>query len=215
MKTLSFRQLLLTLFPIILFGGASMARAVEEPEHVLLGKIGTVEIREYLPVVQAVTPLASSAHTSDGFRRLAGFIFGGNEGEQKIAMTAPVQESLGVDQPELAFTMPRGYSLDSLPNPKDSSVKLVEVPARTVAVIRFSGWATDGKIERYTGELLDALVSRQIEINSEPMLNQYNPPWTAPFLRRNEIMIEIVSPPELELGNRQASLLNGEHIYSF
>ena len=173
-------------FSISLLLGAGvnvMAGNVEEPAHTVTDRIGRVEIREYQPVVQAVTTLESSGRTSAGFRRLAGYIFGGNEGEEKIAMTAPVTETLGVARPQLAFTMPRAYdSLESLPQPSDPVVTLVEVPARTVAVIGFSGWATSARVNKFERQLRATLASHGIVDAGPALLNQYNPPWTPPFM---------------------------------
>jgi effector-binding domain-containing protein len=167
-----------------------MAEKIEEPAFALVERLGDVELRQYEPVVQARTPLKHNGETVAGFRRLAGFIFGGNERAQSIAMTAPVEETLG-DTPVMAFTMPSAYALADLPAPNDSRVVLEEIPARTMAAIRFSGWATAGRVERKTRTLLDALEQGGVETVGEPSLNQYNPPWTPPFLRRNEIMVEV------------------------
>lgn len=177
-----------------------MAQAVEEPEYQLLERLDGVEIRHYEPTVQAVTELASKNETSGGFRRLAGFIFGGNEKQQSIAMTAPVQETLGEARPLMAFTMPAGYSMDDLPGPDDARVEIREVPARTMAVVSFSGWATEGKIERMTDKLNKSLAEYGIDTMGPAMLHQYNPPWTPPFLRRNEVVIEVdlVAEPQQE-----------------
>ena len=98
-------RLLLSLF-IIMPGGFAMAGSIEEPEYTLVEKFGPVEIRRYEPTIQAVTRLKHNGQTSSGFQRLAGYIFGGNQTSESIAMTAPVQETLGVMEPEMAFTMP-------------------------------------------------------------------------------------------------------------
>ena len=148
-----------------------------------------MELRLYEPSVQATTTLQHSRQSSAGFRRLAGFIFGGNESGESIAMTAPVQESLVASQPVMAFTMPSTYSLDSLPAPDNDKVSLRELPERLVATLPFGGWATRGKVERKTRELMATLARNGIEAVGEPALNQYNPPWTPPFLRRNEIEV--------------------------
>ena len=186
-----------SLLILLIMGANTMAADIEEPRYTLVVEIGKVEIRQYEPVVQAVTVMASDRESSSGFRRLAGFIFGGNNTGESIAMTAPVQETLSAENPEMAFTMPSSYSLNSLPTPRDAQVKLVSVPQRTVATIAFSGWATQGKIRRNTEALMTALASRGIAANGTPMLNQYNPPWTPPFLRRNEVMIEVALRPDL------------------
>ena len=170
---------------------AVMAADIEEPQWELIEKLDTVELRLYQPSIQAVTELRSSAGTSAGFRRLAGYIFGGNEQAQSIAMTAPVQETLEKGSPVMAFTLPAEYALDDLPAPNDERVSIVEVPERTVAAVRFSGWATGFKVARMQKKLLATLRSHGIQAVGTPVLNQYNPPWTAPFLRRNEVSVEI------------------------
>lgn len=177
---------------LVIVGGFShMSHSIEEPRYEVVKSLEGVEIRHYEPTIQAVTVLPGSASSSEGFRRLAGFIFGGNERQQKIAMTAPVQETLGAPSPTMAFTMPAQYSFEQLPAPDDGRVTLQDVPAKTVAVVAFSGWATRAKVERYERELLKSLKANEISTTGSSSLNQYNPPWTLPFLRRNEIMIEV------------------------
>jgi hypothetical protein len=174
-----------------LLGVVAMAKAIEEPAYKRLQSIGSVEIRLYEPQVQAVTVLPGNASTSQGFGRLAGFIFGGNDQSMKIAMTAPVQETLGVDRPEMAFTMPGQYQISELPQPSDSSVSLRSVVARPMAVIEFSGWATSARVQRFEQELRQTLTEQSIEVVGDAVLSQYNPPWTVPFLRRNEVGLPI------------------------
>lgn len=181
-------------FALVTSGFSQMANSIEEPSYELVRAIGDVEIRRYGPAIQAVTDLPDSSSSSAGFRRLAGFIFGGNERDQAISMTAPVQESLGAAQPTMAFTMPAQYTMEELPTPSDGRVTLHDVPARTVAVVTFSGWATRGRVATYQSQLLEALKANAIATLGDSSLNQYNPPWTLPFLRRNEVMIEIKQP---------------------
>ena len=175
----------------LLFSVPAVGADIEEPSWQLLDQFDSIELRHYEPSIQAKTTLADSAQTSAGFRRLAGFIFGGNSTSQKIAMTAPVQEMLVEDYPTMAFTMPGEYTFEDLPQPDDPRVSLEEVPAKTMAVIRFSGWATGSVVASKTDELLGALRERSIKVIGTASLNQYNPPWTLPFLRRNEIMVEV------------------------
>ena len=182
------------LLAVALCSMSAVADDIEEPAWHLLDQFDSVEVRYYEPSIQARTTLADSGETSAGFRRLAGFIFGDNSASQKIAMTAPVQETLVEGSPIMAFTMPGQYSLSDLPEPEDARVSIEEVPAKTVAVIRFSGWASGSRVSGKTEELLASLDARGIEVIGDPSLNQYNPPWTLPFLRRNEIMVEIVEP---------------------
>ena len=179
----------------LVLGSHAMASDIEEPAWTLLETIEEVELRDYAPTIRATTQLDHSGQTSSGFQRLAGFIFGGNETGEKIAMTAPVEETLFEDSPTMAFTMPAGYTMEDLPQPNDDSVVLEAIPGRTVAAIRFSGWATNGKVNRKTEELMETLAQYEIAIVGDPSLNQYNPPWTPPFLRRNEIMVEVQLSP--------------------
>ena len=176
---------------LVLSETAMTAHATEEPTWVLLDTQDDVELRQYEPVVQARTPTPAGSKSSSGFRTLAGYIFGGNARKQEIAMTAPVEKTLAEDNNYMAFTMPEQHSRDTLPEPDDSGVTLHEVPARTVAVIKFSGWAREQVVQEKVQNLLATLSSHGIEPQSEPSLAQYNPPWTPPWKRRNEVMVEI------------------------
>ncbi len=184
-------MLRLILISLFLLPVSAVASSIEEPAWQLVDELGDVELRRYEPSIQARTPLKHNGETSKGFGRLAGYIFGDNDSGQKIAMTAPVGETLASDNPVMNFTMPSAYEMEDLPQPKDGTVTLHEVPERTVAAIRFSGWATGGKVKRYTRELMATLEENGIEVTGTPGLNQYNPPWTPPFMRRNEIAVEV------------------------
>lgn len=134
--------------------------------------------------------MALQGESSSTFRRLANYIFGGNTQEQSIAMTAPV-ETRRTEDGYMAFTMPGQYRMEDLPAPLDDTVTLHAVPSRILAAITFGGWATDGRVARHTQSLLQTLVSQDIETVGPPSLNQYNPPWTPPWSRRNEVVIEV------------------------
>jgi hypothetical protein len=192
----------LALFTSFVVGVAvTPAVAIEEPNYSVVTSLDNdVEIRRYDPMIQAVVKLADSRHTSQGFRRLAGFIFGGNETGQEIAMTAPVQETLFVDQPTMAFTMPSQMQLDSLPRPNDDGISIEPVASRTTAVIRFSGWATSTKVEKMTAKLQTVLQRNNVAVRGPALLNQYNPPWTLPFKRRNEIQFDVEWPETGSVG---------------
>ena len=107
-----------------------------------------------------------------------------------IAMTAPVQQGMS-GKAEMAFMMPAEFSLEDLPEPDDERVGFEVAPAYTAAVIRFSGWASADKADEHWQRLRQFLIAEQIDITGEPTLNQYNPPWTLPFLRRNEIIVPV------------------------
>jgi hypothetical protein len=169
---------------------ASQAIAIEEPVYQVEKAWETeqIEIRAYAPRVMAITDMAEDSNS--GFRVLAGYIFGGNAEEEKIAMTAPVQQSMAGDK-EMAFMMPAEYALEDLPKPEDQRVSFREAPAYTAAVIQFSGWASAEKADENWQQLRRFLIAEGIDITGEPTLNQYNPPWTLPFMRRNEIIVPV------------------------
>ena len=176
-----------------MFAGAFIvlnAQAIEEPAYSIerAWEAEQIEIRSYAPRIMAVTAMDNG--NDDGFRVLAGYIFGGNAEEQKIAMTAPVQQTMNGSE-EMAFMMPAEYALTELPDPDDERVAFREAPAYTAAVIRFSGWATSEKADANWQKLRSFLIAEGIDIAGDPTLNQYNPPWTLPFMRRNEIIVPV------------------------
>lgn len=170
----------------------AQAIAIEEPVYKVdkAWEAEQIEIRAYAPRVMAVTGMDDS---NGGFRVLAGYIFGGNAEEEKIAMTAPVQQSMAGEK-EMAFMMPAEYALEDLPEPEDQRVSFRTAPAHTAAVIQFSGWASAEKSDKNWQQLRRFLIAKDIDITGEPTLNQYNPPWTLPFMRRNEIIVPVAFP---------------------
>jgi hypothetical protein len=148
-----------------------------------------------------------------GFEKLAGYIFGGNHARQSIAMTAPVAQSPAQGSQSIAMTapvsqmaagngtwrirffMPAKYTLAQLPVPNDPSVSLVEVPAEVYAVLRFSGSRDANAIKDKTTELRDALAGSRWHPTGTPVAWFYDPPWTLPFLRRNEVAIPVATGP--------------------
>ncbi len=169
------------------------AIAIEEPVYQVekAWEAEQIEIRAYAPRIMAVTGM--NEDSDSGFRVLAGYIFGGNAEEQKIAMTAPVQQTMAGEK-EMAFMMPAEYALKDLPQPEDQRVSFREAPAYTAAVIQFSGWASAEKADENWQQLQHFLIAEGIDITGEPTLNQYNPPWTLPYMRRNEIIVPVAFP---------------------
>ena len=172
---------------------ATQAIAIEEPVYQVekAWEAEQIEIRAYAPRIMAVTGM--NEDSDSGFRVLAGYIFGGNAEEKKIAMTAPVQQTMAGEK-EMAFMMPAEYALKDLPQPEDQRVSFREAPAYTAAVIQFSGWASAEKADENWQQLQRFLIAEGIDITGEPTLNQYNPPWTLPFMRRNEIIVPVAFP---------------------
>lgn len=181
-------------------------QGTEEPSFTVERTVGDVEIRRYGDRIAAETTIDADEERArnEGFRRLAGYIFGGNTGKTKIAMTAPVaqqsSEKIAMTAPVAAqrgtggqwvirFFMPSEYTMDALPTPKDDRVRLVTVPGERVAVLRYSGAYDTKAVEVRTAELLRTLRDNGIETAGEPMSWFYDPPWTVPFLRRNEAVV--------------------------
>uniref|UniRef100_UPI003F6C7AEE SOUL family heme-binding protein n=1 Tax=Congregibacter sp. TaxID=2744308 RepID=UPI003F6C7AEE len=109
---------------------------------------------------------------------------------EKIAMTTPVTSTREGEEWRVQFIMPKEYTLDTLPFPDDPAVTLREVPRSYYAVLRFSGLVSEKKRALKTGELLQWAAHRGITTIGNPSLARYDPPWTLPFLRRNEVRIQ-------------------------
>ncbi len=202
--------LLLTVLIIILWSvWGYFSSDVEQARYSVLKKANGYEIREYAPYIAAQTTVSGTYDTalSDGFRIIAGYIFGGNVKEESIAMTAPVtaqpsaSEQIAMTAPVtasaqgdssiIAFVMPEAYTLETLPKPTDSRVMLVEVPAKKMAALRFSwGHGTD-RVKKMEDQLLALLARDGLKVVGNPSYAGYNAPWTPPWMTRNEVMVEI------------------------
>lgn len=188
----------------VVFGGESVA--YDSPDYRVTSKLGPVEIREYAPYLVAETKVDGSLENAgnQGFRILAKYIFGGNRGSEKIAMTAPViqekaegtkiamttpvtQEKAG-DEYTVRFMMPSGLSRETLPEPNDARITFREVPSQTLAVVRYSGTWSKRNYEKHLEVLYATLRAEGLEPEGEPVWARYNPPFTPWFMRRNEIL---------------------------
>ena len=192
-------------FAIIFLGGCATVR---EPNYKVVSKSGGYEVREYEGYLVAETTVSGpwKQALNEGFRRLFAYISGENEGRTKLAMTAPVlsaeperidrtapvlQEAKQGGEQVVSFIAPASYTADTIPVPKDPRIRIRQVPPFTAAVLRYGGWTDPDKIERKTGELR-AMLARDGRIPVPPFLSaQYNPPWTIPPFRRNEIIVRI------------------------
>lgn len=166
---------------------------IEMPDYRVIKKYENVEIRQYPSMVIAQTMLSKSTNQQQmngGFRVIAGYIFGGNERNQKIAMTAPVVMKMG-DTASMYFMMPKQYSTSELPKPNSNDVKILEEKSRVMAVIRYDGFSSDEKIKKYTNELAAIVVKYNLKTTGPYMYMGYNAPWDI-INRRNEIAIEVL-----------------------
>ncbi|WP_395814376.1 SOUL family heme-binding protein [Archangium minus] len=166
---------------------------LEEPHYRVLSVKDGVELRAYVPSIVAVTEVegAFDASLNEGFRRLAGYIFGGNRSKQSIPMTAPVGMQRSGQVWRMTFAMPSEYMLETLPEPVDPRVRLENVPGRRVAVRSFSGSAPESVAKAEQARLLEDLKKQGLRPVGEPVLAQYNSPFMPPFLRRNEIHVDV------------------------
>jgi hypothetical protein len=166
---------------------------IEMPKYRVIKKLGEVEIREYPSLILAQTSLKKSDYDqegSNGFRTVAGYIFGGNQSQQKIAMTAPVIMKMG-DSASMSFVMPSEYNMQDLPTPSNNQVKLIQENSKILAVIRFGGYSSTDKIKKYADQLYSELKSNKLETRGELLFMGYNAPWDVTN-RRNEVAIELV-----------------------
>lgn len=183
-------------------------RGIEEDAYVVQEYHPEYQIRRYDPSIVASVETTGpySRALSDGFRIIAAYIFGNNTSRtalasyvpkeherppERIAMTAPVLETSDRDRHTVSFVMPRTYSLETLPFPNDSRIRITARPARTVAALRFSGLLDYRTVAAKKARLTELLKRDGIEPKGEPEAAFYNPPWTVPFMRRNEVLVEI------------------------
>ena len=187
------------------------AMATEEPEFKLISEDGEFQIREYDPKIIAQVEVEGDFDeaSSRGFKLLADYIFGNNlldGASKKISMTTPVEmspmaenllmtSSILDDQVNnkwsINFIMPQEFSLDTLPKPNNSQVNIIEVPKEKYAVILFSGLIRESSYAEKVELLSNYLEENSFKQKSAIKIARYNPPWTLPFFRRNELMVRI------------------------
>ena len=201
---------LLAVLGVVLLGAAlwgPIVSNVEQPKYQIAESSANIEIRDYPPMIVAEVEVSGDRRDAigNGFRNIADYIFGNNTTAQKVPMTAPViqrgSEKIAMTAPvtqqgdgntwRVRFIMPSSYTMEALPKPNNPAVELKEIGAKRYAVIRFSGMAGEDSIKRYTEELNAFISAKKLTPLSAPTYAFYNPPWTLPFLRRNEVMVEI------------------------
>ena len=151
------------------------------------------EIRKYEAALFSSVKMASNSYketSSIGFRVLAGYIFGDNKKNEKIAMTTPVVMEMG-DSTKMLFKVPANYALNEFPQPNNSAINFEKQDEKVMAAIRFDGWASDEKIKKYTAVLKEALAQEKINHKNTFSYLGYNPPYEI-FNRRNEIVVELM-----------------------
>jgi hypothetical protein len=184
-----------------------VSNKVEQAKYDVVESQGDIQVRDYAPMIMAEAEVSGERKEAinKGFRIIADYIFGNNAPKQNVAMTAPViqqpAEKIAMTAPvtqesasgswKVRFVMPANYTMDTLPKPNNDAVKLEKVPGKRFAVIRFSGMAGEDSLKEHTDALNAFIKDKKLEPLSQATYAFFNPPWTLPFLRRNEVMVEI------------------------
>ena len=167
---------------------------IETYPYLVSKKYDVFEIRDYEASLFTSVKLSDNKYkdaSGKGFSILAGYIFGGNKTNEKIAMTSPVSMSLE-DSMTMMFMVPKKFKKETLPEPNQSRIKFREEPAKTIPAITFGGWANDEKIEHYKQKLKLALDAENITYTNRFYFLEYNPPYEI-FNRKNEVIVELES----------------------
>ena len=200
------------------------AMAIEEPKYDVIQTDGSFEIRKYAPILIAETFVDGDMDeaSSKGFRLIADFIFGNNQvtdsnASSKIAMTAPVtaepvSKKIAMTAPvtvepqsfesnmqaakkwRIHFVMPSQFTLANIPKPKNDAVTLRDIPSKFFVVHSYSGFNSLARVQAKTDEALEWANRKALKVLGQPQLSRYDPPWTLPMFRRNEIMLEVAAP---------------------
>ena len=167
---------------------------IEMPKYTVLKSYEKkIELRQYPNMIVAKTSVKDKSFEnsgSDGFRSIAGYIFGGNEKEQKIAMTSPVVMELN-DSATMYFVMPSQYKKDELPNPSNKKVTIQEEVSKVLLVVRYGGYSSDERIDSHIAILKNIIQKHNLKATGGFMYMGYNAPWDI-INRRNEVAIEII-----------------------
>ena len=195
---------------IILIGAISIGPImsnVETPGYEVMQSQDKIEIRQFKPMVIAEVKISGHREKaiSEGFRVLADYIFGNNIVQQTIAMTAPVQQQasrkIAMTSPTqlqsekdswlVSFVMPSEYSLDTLPKPTNNRINIKRIPSKKFVTITFSGTNSNENLKIHEKKLEKFIRAKNISVTGTSKYAFYNPPWTLPLMRRNEVMIEV------------------------
>ena len=183
------------------------SHAIEEPDYTVVRRLADIEVRQYAayPVAEVVVPGPADAAGGQAFPILAGYISGKNQGERKLAMTAPViQAAVAADVVQTApaaaggfvvqFVLPKGTMTASAPEPVDPRIRIREVPPEAFAVIRYSGFWSEANYREHLAKLEEALRAADLAWTGEPVYSRYDAPFVPWFMRRNEIWLRVSDP---------------------
>ena len=164
----------------------------KEPAYELLSKHGNIEIRHYGEYVVAKTSVSTTdKHDNNMFRTLASYIFGGNKENQSIPMTAPVTTYESSDSYNMIFYMLDAVDVEDMPEPSGQDIQFESFSLGKCAVLSFSWFTTESRINSFTKQLKEYVEKNNLTPVSSYMVNRYDPPWRLPFMRRNEVLVQI------------------------
>jgi len=180
---------------VLLITGCQFSRSgYETASYSVKRKDNDFEVREYPTLLVVETPTVRASDGTDGsFMRLFRYITGSNQQGQKIAMTTPVFMSEQEANPTMAFVLPKDYQVSNAPLPKDANVKISEIKSGLFAVLRFEGGRSLKNEYAATARLNQWLEAQHLKSTGKPIFAYFDPPWTPPFLRRNEVMVRLES----------------------
>lgn len=184
--------ILLIAFLAVQLFALNSQRNIEGYPYKVIKEYDEFELRQYEASLFTTVKLNMSEYkkaSNKGFSILAGYIFGDNKQNEKIAMTSPVAMSLE-DSMSMMFLVPKAYDKESLPEPNQNNIEFKEMPAKKVAAISFGGWANDEKIAQHKQALINALKVEGIQHSNRFFFLGYNAPYEV-FGRRNEVIVEL------------------------
>jgi hypothetical protein len=183
---------LIIIFAIVQVYAMKSQNGIEKYPYKVIKTYDAFEVRSYEATLFTSVKLTTGDYkkgSSQGFSVLAGYIFGGNEENKKIAMTSPVSMSLE-DSMTMMFMVPKNFKKEDLPKPNQSQIEFKEEPAKKMAIVTFGGWANDNKIEDYKNQLIKALDKEGISYTNRFYFFGYNAPYEA-INRKNEVVVEL------------------------
>ncbi|MEM7079119.1 MAG: heme-binding protein [Pseudomonadota bacterium] len=178
------------------------SHALEQPEYEVIDKFAGIEIRAYQAYIVAQFEVEGAFDEAGNvaFEPLGDYIFGANQRDEKIGMTAPVEQRSGGSAHRLTFVMPSRYDLSTLPQPKDERIVFKIIDAREVAALRYSGNWSEARYRKHEKELYARLAESAYQPCGEPVWARFNPPFWPGFMRRNEIHVAVNCPNPSQTG---------------
>lgn len=184
-----------------------MRSGYKEISFDVVESLGVVEIRKYPSRI--VVENSKDRNRKDAFYTLFKYISGENIQNKNISMTTPVElnenlsEKISMTAPVeikenpddktiiMRFFLPSEYTLRTAPEPNDSNLLVKELPEETFAVLQYTGSTSNEKFLNKKEELLNVLESSKWKVVGEVSFLGYDPPFTIPFLKRNEVIVPV------------------------